>query len=82
MGQHPHLAGVQRAIGDGDPQHIGVELQVEAVHQPQGLELGLVQRAGQAALDLVAELRHPLGDEAVVELVVAVHFCLLIFFCP
>ena len=29
----PHLARVERAVGDGDAQHIGVKLQVEAVHQ-------------------------------------------------
>jgi hypothetical protein len=37
MGELAHLRAVQRAVGDGDAQHVGVELQVEAVHQPSGL---------------------------------------------
>ena len=37
--QLAHLPGRQRAIGDGDAQHIGVQLQIKAVHQPQRLEL-------------------------------------------
>ncbi len=77
MGQHPHLARIERAVGDRNPQHVGVELQVEPVHQAQGLEFVLVQRAGQAAVHLVAELGDTLGDEAMVELVVSVHRFLL-----
>jgi hypothetical protein len=42
MGELAHLLRRQRAIGDGDAQHIGVKLQVEAVHQPQRPELILV----------------------------------------
>ena len=34
----PHLSGIQRAIRDRDPQHVGVELQIQTVHQAQGLE--------------------------------------------
>ena len=60
-GEHAQLRRVQRAVGDGDPQHVGVELQVDAVHQPQRLELVLGQLAGEAALDLAAELRDPLA---------------------
>ena len=63
----------QRAVGDGDAQHVGVQLQVEAVHQPQRLELVLGQLAGEAALHLVAELGGPFLDEAPVEFVVAIH---------
>ena len=38
VGDHRQLAQlprVQRAVGDRDAQHVGVELQIEAVHQPQ-----------------------------------------------
>ena len=35
MRQFPQLVRRQRAIWDGDPQHIGVKLQIDAVHQPQ-----------------------------------------------
>ena len=34
MGQLPHLAAVERSVGDGHAKHVGVQLQVEAVHQP------------------------------------------------
>ena len=37
--QLAQLLRVQRAVGDGDAQHVGVQLQVDAVHQPQRPEL-------------------------------------------
>jgi hypothetical protein len=43
-----HLRAVQRAIGDRHPQHVGVKLQVEPVHQPQRLELVLALPAACA----------------------------------
>ena len=71
--QLAHLPRRQRAVGNGDAQHVGVELQIEAVHQPQRLELVLGQLAGEAAVHLVAELRDALVDEGLVVVVVAVH---------
>ena len=68
-----HLARGQRAVGHGDAQHVGVQLQIDAVHEAQRLELVLRQLAGDAAVHLVAELRHPLAHELRIELVVAVH---------
>ena len=56
LGELAQLARRQRAIGHGDAQHIGVQLQIEPVHQPMRPELLLGQFAGDAALDLVAEL--------------------------
>ena len=73
MGEHAHLLGRQRAVGDGDAQHIGVKLQIDAVHQPQRLEFLLGQLAGQAARDLIAEFGDALGDQRPVECVVDVH---------
>ena len=73
MGQPPHLPTVERSIGNGDPQHIGVKLQIDPVHQPQRLELVLGQGAGGAARHLVGKLRHPLTHQGVVELVIAIH---------
>jgi cyanate lyase len=49
MGELAHLPAVERAIGDGDAQHVGVKLQIDAVHQPQGLERILGDLAGQTA---------------------------------
>ena len=73
VGELAHLARRQRAVGHGDAQHVGVQLQVEAVHQAQRLELVLRQLAREAALDLVAELRDALAHELRIEFVVAVH---------
>ena len=73
MREHAHLLGRQRAVGNGDPQHVGVELQIDAVHQPQRLELVLGQLAGQPPRHLVAELGDALGDQRAVEFVVEIH---------
>jgi len=73
MGQLAQLGRGERAVGDGDPQHVGVQLQIEAVHQPDRLELVLGDLAGQPAVHLLAELRRAVGDEFLVDGVVAVH---------
>ncbi|MCY1300502.1 hypothetical protein D9M70_500690 [compost metagenome] len=73
MGKHAHLAARQGAIGNGDAQHIGMKLQVNAVHQAQRLEGVLGELAAQAALDLIAELFDAGGNESVVEFIVTVH---------
>jgi len=73
MRQHAQLRGRQRAVGNGDAQHIGVQLQINAVHQAQRLELLLAQFAGQAARNLIAEFRDTFGDQGPVKCVVNVH---------
>src|SRR5207342_2962129 len=72
-GKLAQLAGRKHAIRNGDAQHIGVQLQIETVAQAQRAELVLGQLAGEPSLDLLAELRHTLMHEGVVELVIAVH---------
>ena len=72
-GELAQLLGRQHAIGNGDAQHISVELEIESVPQPQRPELVLGQLAGEPALDLIFELRHAFAHESVVELVIAVH---------
>ena len=71
--QGAHLPGREGAVGNGDPQHVGVELQIEPVQQAQGAELVLREFAAQAPGDLAAELRNPLEDQRPVEFVVSVH---------
>ncbi len=44
-GELTQLPRRQHAVGNGDAQHIGVELQVEPVPQAKRAELFLVQRA-------------------------------------
>ena len=72
VGELAQLAGRQGAVGNGDPQHVGMELQVKAVVQTQGLELLLRQFAGQPAAHLVAELLDPLREQRAVEVVVVI----------
>ena len=73
VAQHAHLRAAQRAIGHGDAQHIGVELQVEPVLQAQRAELFLGQRAVDAAAGLVAEFLDAGVDHRLVVAVVLVH---------
>ena len=73
MGQLAHLPAVERPIRNGDPQHIGVQLQIDPVHQPQRLELVLGQGAGRAARHLVREFLDPFTHQGVVELVITIH---------
>ncbi len=73
MRQRAHLLRRHGAVGNGDPQHIGVELQIDAIHQPQRLELVLGQFPGEPARDLIAELGNALGDQRAVEIVVKIH---------
>ena len=74
IGEPVHLGAVERAIGDGHAQHIGVQLQVEPVHQAQGLELVLGQAAVNTPCDLIAELRVAGGDEVGVKIGIGVHY--------
>ncbi len=73
MREHAHLRGRQRAIGNGDAQHIGVELEIETVLQPQRTELVFAEFACKAPSDLFAKLRDAAGDEIAVEFIVAIH---------
>ena len=73
VSQHAQLLGGQDAIRNRHPQHGGVALQVQAVHQAQGPELVGAELARQEPPGLVAKLRHPLVHEALVVLIVLVH---------
>ena len=72
--QLAHLVRVQRAVRDGDAQHIGVQLQIEAVHQAQRAEFILGQAAIQTAADLIGELRDAGADEGFVEVGIVIHW--------
>ena len=73
MGQLAQLARRQHPVWNRDTQHVGVELQVDAVHQPMQLELVFRELPAQAPADLVAKLGDPFGHELRVEFIVAVH---------
>src|SRR5690606_38796757 len=63
----------QRAVRHVHAQHVRVKLQVDAVLQPQRLELILGDLAREAPLDLTAKLRDALGNEPMVEFIVTIH---------
>jgi hypothetical protein len=73
VGQPAQLYAGQRAVGNGDPQHVGVQLQVQAVAQAERLELVLGQLTGEAAGDLGAELVGALAYDGGVDGVVGVN---------
>ena len=50
-----------------------MELQIEPIHQAQRPKLVFGQLAGKAAAHLIAILRDALVDEAMIEIVVAIH---------
>jgi hypothetical protein len=73
VAEHPHLAPVERTVRHCDAQHVRVQLEVQAVHQPQWLELVLGQLAREAAADLIAEFIDALVDDRLVVFVVFIH---------
>ena len=73
MRERAKLIRRQRAIRNRDPQHVGVKLQIDAVHQPQRLEFVFGQFARQPARHLIAKFVHPFGHQRAVEIVVDVH---------
>ena len=73
LGKAAQLHRRELAIGNRDAQHVGMQLQVHAVLQPQRLELVFGQRSREAPRDLPAKLRHPLCHEARVKLVISIH---------
>jgi len=73
LGQLAHPHRVQLAIGNGHAQHIGVQLQIDAVLQAQRFELVFQDLAGQAAFDLTTELIHAFLDDLRVKFIIAIH---------
>src|SRR5262245_44410417 len=76
-GKLAQLTRRQRAIGNSDAKHIGMKLQIDAIHQTKRTELLLGQFARKPASDLITKLRRPGSNKAFVELIVTVHFCRL-----
>ena len=71
--QRVHLLAIERAIGDGDAQHIGMQLEIEPVHQPERLELVFGQLAFETTTRLVAEFLDAGIDHRLVVMIVFVH---------
>ena len=64
---------VERAIGDRDAQHVGVQLQVDPIHQAQRLEFVLRQGAVDAAFHLSAKLSVAFRQKCGIEVIVLIH---------
>ena len=73
QGELAHLRGIQRAIRDRHAQHIGMQLQVEPVHQAQRFEFVFGQIACDAAFDLGAKLGVPLRQKGGVKFGILIH---------
>ena len=71
--ERSHLLRRERAVRDVHAQHVGMELQVQAVHQAQRPELLLGEFALEATAHLVAGFRDPLLGDRGVEVVVNIH---------
>ena len=71
--ERPQLLRGQRAVGNRDAEHVGVQLQINPVLQPQHLEFVLGEFTGQTALYLVAEFGDAFVDQGAVEFVICVH---------
>ena len=57
-----HLLRGKSAVRHVDPQHVGVQLQIQAVHEAQRPELVFVELAVQATVHLAAKLRDAFRD--------------------
>src|SRR3984957_12309986 len=67
------LDGREQAIGNRDPEHGRVALDIQAIAQAQMPELILAQVAREKSAGLIAKLLHALADQRLVDDVVAVH---------
>ena len=73
IGQLAQLIAVEHAVGDGDPQHRRVTLDIKAVLEPQRLEVVVAEFARLVALNLAGKLRSTLFEARRIEYVRLVH---------
>ena len=73
VGKRMHLPAVERAVRDGDAQHVGVELKIEPIHQPERLELIFGQLPFETSAGLIAEFLDAGIDHSLVVLVIFIH---------
>ena len=73
VGKRAHLTGIEGAVRHRHPEHVGVELQVETIHEPEGLELVLGKLAGEPAADLVPEFCGAVRQHGAIDGIVTVH---------
>ena len=73
MRERTQLLCRQRSVGDRHAEHIGVQLQIDAVLQPQHLEFVLGELPGQPPLHLIAKFRNTFVDDRAIEFVICIH---------
>src|SRR6266403_5453638 len=73
MRERTQLLRRQGSVGDRHAEHIGVQLQIDAVLQPQHLEFVLGELAGQPSLHLIAKFRDTFVDDCAIEFVICIH---------
>ena len=73
LAQSAQLRRRQQAVGDRDPQHRRMALNVQAIAQAQMAELVLAQFAGEESARLVAKLRDALINQRFVDRVIPIH---------
>ena len=70
--QSPQLLTRQGTVGDGHSKHVGVKLQINAIHQTQWFEFILGQGSGEAPRHLIAILGDALTNKLAVKSVIAI----------
>ena len=71
--ERPELAPRECSVGNGNPQHGRMTLDIEAILKPQRAKFVFGQLAGQEASSLVAVTRDAVVHDALIVLVVLVH---------
>ena len=74
VGKLAHLVRRNRAIRNGDPQHVGVQLQIQPVHQAQGAKFFFGQAAIKPTVHLLGELGDTGAHKGFVEVRVGIHW--------
>lgn len=72
MREHAHLLRIKHAVGNGYPQHIRMQLEIQAVHQAKRLEFFFRQSTGQTTFNLIFKLSNALLQERAVNVIISI----------
>ena len=71
--QTAKLFCIENPIGNRNPEHVGMKLQIQTILQPQRFEFILAQCPCQTAFDLITKLCRTRFDKCAVKLIVVIH---------
>ena len=71
--QHAHLITRERSVGNRDPQHVGMKLQINPIHESERFELILCQGTRQTTIQLLSKLLYTIAYKSPIKLRVCVH---------